>query len=160
MKKTAIFLIILFISAAAFALSKVPAPNKSGDFTLKDLSGQTVPLHSYNGKVVLLVFFQVGCPVCQDEMPQIESIYKKYRSKDFDILAIDLRESAEMVRLFASENKLSYEILLDEKGSAGAAYKVKFIPRIYILDRSGAIKFDSYYVQADDLEREVKKALR
>jgi peroxiredoxin len=160
MKKTAIFLIILFLSAAAFALSKVPVPDKASVFTLKDLSGQTVSLNSYMGKVVLLVFFQTWCPVCQDEMPQLESIYKKYRSKDFDVLAIDMRESAEIVRLFASENKLSFKILLDEKGSVSAAYKVRFIPRIFILDRSGAIKFDSYYIQADDLERELKKSLK
>ena len=160
MKKSAIFLLILFVSAAAFGFSSAPNTNKAMDFTLKDLSGNSIPLNSYKGKVVLLAFFDTDCPACQDEIPQLEPIYQKYKGKNFDVLAINLRENADVVRLFAGKNKISFPVLLDEKGSVGAAYKIRFIPRIFILDRAGEIKFRSYYLPAEDIESEVKKALQ
>jgi peroxiredoxin len=160
MKKSAIFLLVLFISAAAFAFSNIPTSSKIKDFALKDLSGNKVSLDSYNGKVVLLVFFTTWCPSCQDEIPQIEAIYRKYRSKNFEAVGVNLRENRDSVQIFAKENKISFTILLDEKGDVGALYKVKYIPMIFILDRSGQIKYSSLYPPAEDIEREVKKALK
>ena len=152
-----IFLIALIVLSG---FSSAPAPEKMKNFTLNDLSGNPVPLDSYNGKVVLLVFFATWCPPCQDEIPQLEAIYRKYRSKNFEAVGINLREDRGSVQIFAKKNKISFTILLDQKGDAGALYKVKYIPRIFILDRSGQIKYSSLYLPAEDIEREVKKALK
>ena len=160
MKKPAILLFILFISAAAFAFSSAPAPEKIKDFTLNDLSGNPVPLDSFNGKVVLLAFFTTWCPSCQDEIPQLEAIYRKYKANNFEVVGVNLRESRNSVKVFANENKLSFTVLLDEKGEVGTIYKVKYIPRIFILDRFGQIKYSSHYMPAADIEKEVKKALQ
>ncbi|MFH1710100.1 MAG: TlpA disulfide reductase family protein, partial [bacterium] len=111
-----LLLLILFVSAAAFAFSPAPTTDKTAQFSLKDISGKTVSLNSYKGKAVLLAFFQTTCPSCRDEMPQLEAVYQKYRSKNFDVLAVSIRESANVVRIFARENKLSFTVLLDEKG--------------------------------------------
>lgn len=161
MKKSAIFLIVvLLISAAAFAFNSAPKTDKAADFSLKDLSGKTVSLNSYKGKVVLLAFFQTTCPSCRHEMPQLESLYKKYKSKNFDVLVVSIREGANIVRPFVRNNKLSFTVLLDEKGDVATAYNIKFIPRIFILDRSGNIEFSSHYVPKEDLEKGIKKAIR
>jgi peroxiredoxin len=161
MKKSAILLLfILVLSAAASAFSNVPTPNKSKEFALKDMSGNAVSLNSYKGKVVLLAFFQTECPPCQEEIPQLEPIYQKYRSKNFDVIAVSMKENANIVRLFAGKNNLSFHVLLDEEGSVAAAYNVRFIPRIFILDRTGKIVFNSYYISAEDLEKEIIRTLR
>jgi peroxiredoxin len=152
-----VFLIALILLSG---FSSVPAPEKTRNFTLKDLSGNTVSLDSYKGRVVLLVFFKTGCPACQDLIPQLEPIYQKYRSKKFDVILIDVRENANIVRLFARENKLSFTILLDEKGEVMADYKVRYYPGIFIFGRSGEIEFGSYYIPAEELEIEIKKALQ
>lgn len=158
MKKTTVLLIALFISTAAFAFSSAPKAEKAADFSLKDLSGKQVSLSSYKGKALLLAFFQTTCPACQDELPQLERLYQKYRSKNFDVIAVSIRESADTVRLFVRKNKLSFTVLLDENVEVSRAYKVRFIPSIFILDRSGHITFSSYSVPAADLEKEIKKA--
>jgi peroxiredoxin len=160
MKKAAIFLIVLFISAAAFAFSPAPTAEKAGDLPLKDLSGKTVSLNSYKGKVILLVIFQTTCPSCRHEMSEVESLYLKYRSKDFDVLAVSVAEDANVVRLFARENKLTFTFLLDKEGGIARAYNVRFIPRTLILDRSGNVEFNSHYIPAEDLEKGIKKAIK
>jgi peroxiredoxin len=160
MKKTAVFLLALFFSVTAFALSGVPATSKSTDFVLNDLRGKPVSFNSYKGKALLLVFFRTECPACQQELPQLEPLYKKYRSKNFDVLAVSIKEDAYIVRSFARENKLSFTVLLDDDGALAAAYKVRFIPRLFVVDRSGNIKFSSYAVPVEDIEKEIKKILK
>jgi peroxiredoxin len=160
MKKTTVLLLALLISAAAFALSPAPKAEKAADFSLRDMSGRQVSLNAYKGKAVLLAFFQTTCPACQDELPQLEPLYQKYRSKNFDIIAVSIRESADTVRLFARKNKLSFTVLLDYNAEASRAYKVRYIPRIFIVDRSGNITFSSYSIPAADLEKEIKKAAK
>ncbi len=157
-----LFLILMCLLAVTImsAFSSAPKTEKAADFSLKDLSGKLVSLNTYKGKTVLLAFFQTTCPACQDELPQLEPLYQKYRSKSFDVIAVSIRESSDAVRLFAGKNKLSFTVLLDDEGAAARAYNVRFIPRIFILDRSGNIAFSSYSIPAGDLEKEIKKAAR
>ena len=160
MKKIILPFIFFIALIVLSGFSSAPAPEKTKNFTLKDLSGNTVSLGSYTGKVVLLVFFATWCPSCQDEAPQIEAIYRKYRSDKFEVFGINLREKKYDVQLFAKENKLTYRILLDEQGKVGALYKVKYIPRLFILDRFGEIKYSSHYMPAADIEKEIIKVLQ
>jgi len=152
-----IFLIALIVLSG---FSSAPAPEKMKNFTLNDLSGNPVPLDSYNGKVVLLVFFATWCPPCQDEIPQLEAIYRKYKAKNFEVIGINLRETGNSVKVFANENKLSFTVLLDEKGDVGSLYKVKYIPKIFILDKNSEVKFTSHYLPAAEIEKEINKILR
>jgi len=152
-----IFLIALIVLSG---FSSAPAPEKFQNFTLNDLSGNPVPLDSFKGKVVLLAFFTTWCPSCQDEIPQLEAIYRKYKTKDLEVVGVNLRESRNSVKVFANENKLSFTVLLDEKGAVGSLYKVKYIPRIFILDKNGEVKFTSHYLPAAEIEKEINKILR
>jgi len=149
----------MFMIAAALLFSAVPASAKATDFLLNDLNGKPISSNIYKGKAVLLAFFRTECPACQDEMPQIEPLYKKYRSKKFDIVGISVREDADVVKAFARDKKLSFTVVLDDEGGLASAYQVRFIPRLILLDKSGKIKFTSYSIPAQDLEKEIKKLL-
>ncbi len=160
MKKTAVFLLALFFFATAYALSSFQAAYKPTDFLLNDLTGKPISSAIYKGKAVLMVFFRAECPGCQQELPQIEQLYEKYRSKKFDVLGVNVREDADVVRAFARDNKLSFTVILDDAGGLASAYQIKFIPRIVILDRSGKIRFSSYGIPMKDIEKEIKKVLK
>ena len=54
--------------------------NPSPDFTLTTLSGQSVSLADYRGKVVLLNFWATWCPSCIAEMPDYEVVYQKQKA--------------------------------------------------------------------------------
>ena len=62
----------------------MPAP----DFILQDINGELVDLNNFKEKTVLLVFWATWCPHCKVEIPKLKDIYKNYKDKDFDILAI------------------------------------------------------------------------
>jgi thiol-disulfide isomerase/thioredoxin len=63
----------------------VPAP----DFTAQDITGKTVKLSDFRGKVVLLNFWASWCTVCKSEKPSLNAMAAEMASKDdFVVLAL------------------------------------------------------------------------
>jgi len=110
---------------------------KAQNFALKDLAGKVVHLDGYRGKVIFLNFWTTWCPACLVEMPSMEKLYRKFKDKDFIILAVDMQEDSETVKKFKAKFKLSFPILLDEEGVVASYYGVKAIPATYFIDRTG-----------------------
>ncbi|KAM7461497.1 hypothetical protein LguiA_029618 [Lonicera macranthoides] len=57
------------------------------DFTVKDVSGNDVPLSNYNGKVLLIVNVASKCGLTQSNYKELNILYEKYKGQDFEILA-------------------------------------------------------------------------
>jgi thiol-disulfide isomerase/thioredoxin len=112
---------------------------KAQNFILTSLEGNEVSLEDYRGKIVLLNFWATWCPPCRAEMPSMEKLYKKFKDKDFTILAIDVQEDANSVKIFREKYKLNFPILLDSDGSVQQFYGVISLPTTYLVDREGNI---------------------
>ena len=81
-------------------MGNVPQSTTLPGFTLQDISGNTVNYDSYkNNNAVLVAFFTTWCPWCQDEMPLLETLYKKYKSKGLEIVGIGIQETKESLPL-------------------------------------------------------------
>ncbi|MCJ7538746.1 MAG: TlpA family protein disulfide reductase [Desulfobacterales bacterium] len=114
----------------------LPAPN----FTFPGLEGKTVSLTDYKGKVVFLNIWATWCPPCREEMPSMERLYQKLKGEDFIILAVSIDASgAEAVTPFARNYKLSFPVLLDNKGKSQILFETTGIPESFIIDKEGVI---------------------
>ncbi|HOJ09887.1 MAG TPA: TlpA disulfide reductase family protein [Clostridiales bacterium] len=114
---------------------KIMAP----DFELVDLEGKKVKLTDYRGKVVFLNFWALWCPFCVQEMPDLNSANKKFlEGEDAVIITVNSGDSADKVKEFMKEKKLSLPVLLDTDGSISNAYGVSGIPITFIIDSEGA----------------------
>ncbi len=113
----------------------LPAP----DFSLKTLQGETRSLSSYQGSIVFLNFFATWCGPCRAEMPSMEVLYNTLNGEKFVILAVDLQEERSTVERFIQQNRLTFPVLLDERGGAGKLYGVQAIPTSYVIDKTGKI---------------------
>ncbi len=121
-------------------LEQMPDRVESVDFTLKDLKGNDVKLSDYRGKVVFLNFWATWCPPCQAEVPELEKANKELQESGLGvILAVDSGEPGDTVQKFADEKKLSFPVVLDEKGEVSYIYKITGIPTTYIINRDGTI---------------------
>ena len=56
------------------------------------------------------------------------------------ILAVNLGESASLVRSFMDYYSLTFTVLLDTKREIGMMYNVQYIPTTYFIDRDGIIR--------------------
>ncbi|WP_144483157.1 TlpA family protein disulfide reductase [Bacillus pumilus] len=113
--------------------------DQAPDFELKTLDGQTASLSDYQGKKVLINFWATWCKPCRTEMPDLDAIRSEY--DQVEVLAVNLtttEKSVDHVAAFANELKLSFPILLDQKGIQ-ARYQVLSYPTTYILDEKGHI---------------------
>ncbi|MDR2509944.1 MAG: TlpA family protein disulfide reductase [Spirochaetaceae bacterium] len=108
-------------------------------FTLTALDGASVSLDSLKGKVVFLNFWATWCPPCREEMPSMEALYQKFRSKGLEIVACDIMENKERVEKFMRDKNINFQALLDSDGRVSRTYGVQGIPVTFILDRDGMI---------------------
>jgi len=142
--------IISFSSSAACAEKAEPAPPlvqktiipaspKAPDFTLKDLSGKTVSLKDYRGKVVLLDFTTTWCPWCKKDIPSLKQLYASMKGKDFVLLSIYINESQKRVGSFASNYSLPYPVLLDTEASVAHNYGIRGVPTKIVVRKDGSI---------------------
>lgn len=121
------------------------------DFRVSTPAGETKTRASSKGNVVLLNFWATWCPPCKEEMPGIEALSKTMKGKAFEVFAVNLGDSAEAVKSFMAEQKLSFPVYLDQKHLLSQTYASQGIPTTYILDRQG--KFIAGMVGSYDYSR-------
>ena len=125
----------------ADAMAKLEADDEQrqhANFTLADLSGKPWTLKSLTGKVVLVNFWATWCPPCRKEMPDLETIYRRFKERGLVILAIS-DEDASKVKPFIEERKFSYPILLDPGRKVNETFRVFGIPKSFLYDRNGRL---------------------
>ncbi|MEK5335506.1 TlpA disulfide reductase family protein [Bacillus sp. FSL M8-0166] len=113
--------------------------DQAPDFELKTLDGKTTSLSDYRGKKVLVNFWATWCKPCRTEMPDLDAI--RSENDQVEVLAVNLtttEKSVDHVAAFTKELKLSFPVLLDQKGIQ-ARYQVLSYPTTYILDEKGRI---------------------
>jgi len=125
----------------AAALSKTEADDlhhQQSDFTLTDLHGKAWALKDLRGQVVLVNMWATWCPPCRSEMPDLDSIYKRFKKDGLIVLAIT-DEDASKARQFVDEYRLGFPILLDPDKSVHKQYTIEGLPRSFVYDREGKL---------------------
>ncbi|MHB8534123.1 MAG: peroxiredoxin family protein [Sulfuricaulis sp.] len=120
-------------------LPETARPFTAPDFTLKGEDGKTYRLSDYRGKVVLLNFWATWCPPCREEMPSMERAYRKVKSENIAILAVNVGEDADTVFAFTGRYPLTFPLLLDLDGSVIGKYPVVGLPTTFIVDPRGRV---------------------
>lgn len=110
------------------------------DFTLQTLDGEDVTLSSLKGKVVLINFWASWCTPCREEMPEMQSVYDKYKDKGFVVLAVNLSEPAVTVRSFAERVGVNFPVLLDMQSTTERLYRILPLPSSFFVDKEGVIR--------------------
>jgi peroxiredoxin len=74
-------------------------------------------------------------------MPAMNKLYIKYRNKGLEVLAVNVRQKKETVKSFADGLGVNYQILIDAEGKCAALYGVNDVPRTYVIDRYGVVRY-------------------
>jgi peroxiredoxin len=144
MKKYAIALLSTLIGAVICSAYTAGVEIGSGleSVQLRDLSGTTRSLHSYTGKIVVLVFWSFKCPVSLEYNDRIEKLQKKYSEKGIAVIGVAPMEiSADEIRLNAKNLNIQYPIMMDSEGNLAEKLGATHTPEVFILDRSSVIHY-------------------
>jgi len=110
-------------------------------FTLNELGGQSASLSQYKGQVVMLNFWATWCGPCQQEMPLLDQMYKKYKPAGFTLIGVNVDKDAPPVRQLLERKPVSFPVLLDPASQVSKAYHVDEMPSTVLIDRKGNVRF-------------------
>ena len=113
-----------------------PAPN----FHYTLVEGSPGSIQGLKGKVALVRFWADWCPSCRTEMPLIDRFYLRLKEKGFDVLAINVGQSREVLVAFRAEMNLHFPMAQDPEGRLARSYGVRGIPQNFLIDREGIIR--------------------
>lgn len=124
--------------APALELLGKPAPT----FSLDDLGGTKIDLetHLKNKDIVVLDFWATWCPPCRMALPIVTSVTQSMKDKGVVFYAVDQGESANQVKEYLQSAKISPNVILDQKRTAGKLYKLHGIPQTVIIGKDGTVQ--------------------
>ena len=135
------------------AITTATSSSGAPDFTLpvvgpNGLTGKTVSLSSFRGKVVLLEFMVPWCPHCQNMAPVLRALYQQYGPQNIVFLSVSgawaqtpggpqasPSDAAQFMRVYG----LTWTFVYDSSNSVFNEYGVNSTPTFFIIDKNGAV---------------------
>jgi peroxiredoxin len=167
---TSLILASLVAAPVAAAPNKkevvAPAPARAEvgktapDFALKDLDGKDVKLSSFKGKVVVLEWFNPGCPYVKKShgVGSLVDTASRHAKSGVVWLAInsggagkqgaDPKDNAAALK----EWKLTHPVLLDAAGTVGKTYGATNTPHMFVIDKKGTLVYAGAIDNSPDAE--------
>ncbi len=113
---------------------------KAPTFHLKNANDELVTLSDYQGNIILLDFWFIGCPGCQEELPFDRALLNTFKDKPFKIIKICMNSDKEQwlamqqdlpgINLFSNE---AWDKKLTD------SYKITAYPRYVLIDQEGVV---------------------
>ena len=148
MKKLWIVLFALLVPILAahlvLAAGFFKVGEKAPSFELTAITGETLGLGTYKGKVVVLGLFHI-CEPCMIQGSALQKVSEMTKGKDVAVLGVNSSgDSKKSVGEFLSAFpvKVTYPYLLDPNKVTDKLYGGgKFIPNVYVIDQQGVIRW-------------------
>jgi cytochrome c biogenesis protein CcmG/thiol:disulfide interchange protein DsbE len=109
---------------------------------LTDFEGRKIDAQALAGKVVLLDLWASWCAPCKEELPLLDAMATRLRSKGVTILAVSIDENRDDALGFLSSRGADWSLALahDPEGKLAERLKPPRMPTSYIVDREGVIR--------------------
>ena len=115
------------------------------DFNLQALQSEDslLTLSSLKGNVVLINFWATWCGPCIAEIPEFNSLLKKYEEKNFKILGISVNDSEKQLKKFITKFNVDYPLLfgsIEKMNTVIINYGgFNSVPVSYLINREGLV---------------------
>lgn len=117
-------ILALSLTLICFAVSFGQGGNESAPLIQKDIaykdwtyknvqSGSDVSLRKFiqGKKLVMVVYFAPWCPNWKHDLPFVQSMYDKYKSKGFDVVAVGEYDPVESMKSHIAQYKLTFPVV-------------------------------------------------
>jgi peptide-methionine (R)-S-oxide reductase len=110
------------------------------------INSEALTLKSLRGRVVVIDFWTFGCYNCRNTLPSVRSWDARYREKGLTIIGVhtpelDSERNLDNVRREVAALGIRYPVITDNDFATWNAYKVEAWPTMFVLDKSGRIRW-------------------
>jgi cytochrome c biogenesis protein CcmG, thiol:disulfide interchange protein DsbE len=114
------------------------AGKKAEDFPLT-VAGRQTRLSELRGKVVVLNFWASYCGSCVEEMPDLDRLQGRIRSRGGIVLAVSVDEDCGSYEDFLKKYPVRFPTTCEPTKKVSLGYGTEMIPETYVIDRKGYI---------------------
>lgn len=132
------------IAAASGHAAAVEEGQPAPDFELPGVRSQdsTVSLQDLRGKLVYVDFWASWCIPCLRSLPEINTIYERYKDQGLEVVAITIDDPLEDALDFLEdlEVPLAYHVVADQTAEVMDRYQVVGMPTSFLIDQQGVVR--------------------
>lgn len=149
------------LTARLKTAKKVDVGKPQIDFVQNDTEGKPVSLASFKGKYVLLEFWASWCGPCRAESPNLVKAYRKFKDKNFEIIAVSLDHKKELWLKAIETDGLPWIHISDLKGvknEVAVKYDARAVPQNFLISPEGIILAKD--LRGENLERRLAELIK
>lgn len=110
-------------------------------FHLTSLTGQSFTEKDLLGKATLVVFWASWCGTCQQELPKIHQLQKKWADRPFQILAIGFSDTEQSIQHYVDGHSeiFSFPVFYDQGDEVAGRFGAVATPTLFLFDQAGKL---------------------
>lgn len=154
--------LLVLLTVRAPAASGLAPGQSAPSVELATADGTPVSLASLKGNVVLVDFWASWCGPCAQAFPIVEDLFQEYRTRGFEVLAINLDEKRRDADRFLADRPHAMTVAFDPQGKSAKAFGLEGMPTSFVIGRDGRVRFVHIGFTAktaDDYRREIEQLL-
>ncbi len=114
------------------------AGKKAEDFSMP-VGGRKARLSEFRGRVVVLNFWASYCGSCVEELPDLDRLQERIRSRGGVVLAVSVDENCASYEDFLKKHPVRFQTTCEPTKKVSLDYGTVMIPETYVIDREGFI---------------------
>lgn len=154
MKRFFFFLVMLFTlttgiyaedADSLYAKDLLKRGTQAPDFDLRTADGKHIRLSDFRGNYVVLDFWASWCPDCRKDIPAMKALFEQYKNRNITFIGISFDTNKESwVKCYWDKYQMNWTQVSELKKwktetQIDKAYKVNWIPTMYLIDPEGRV---------------------
>ncbi len=129
------------------------------EFAVSDLAGKTWTKTTLAGKTTFVNLWATWCGPCRSELPHLQKLYDRVREReDVVLVTFNVDDSIGAVEPFMKENNYTFPVLLAKDVIDGYLGSWS-IPRNWVVDRAGVLRFEQVGFGMVEAEEWIQKMI-
>jgi peroxiredoxin len=110
------------------------------------INSEPLKVADLKGKVVVIHFWTHGCINCINNYPHYRKWVADFKDKDMTMVGVhtpefDREKDLDRIKKKIKENDLTFPVAVDNKGATWAAWRNRYWPCVYLVDRTGTVRY-------------------
>jgi cytochrome c biogenesis protein CcmG, thiol:disulfide interchange protein DsbE len=133
-----VLLALIGFSNSARAAPDVGQPAPS--LVVQELGGQTFDLSAARGKVVVVNFWATWCPPCREEMPALDTFYRRYHGHGLEMIGLSADRPHDQSDVTKVMQSFSYPAAMLDDAKVNDFGTPSALPETFIIDSNGIVR--------------------